>query len=84
MIVGNDSLNWAPAWSPDGRQLYYSSDVSGSMNLWRVATDRDGRPADASEQVTASPLDAREAAAGEATAAPQLNVITGLFDNVKP
>ncbi|HEV8432767.1 MAG TPA: protein kinase, partial [Thermoanaerobaculia bacterium] len=55
MIVGNDSLNWAPAWSPDSHQLYYSSDVSGSMNLWRVAIDRNGRPAGAPEQVTASP-----------------------------
>jgi serine/threonine protein kinase len=55
IIVGNDSINWAPAWSPDGRELYYSSDVSGSMNLWRVAIDRDGRSAGAPEQVTASP-----------------------------
>jgi len=34
-----DSLNWSPAWSPDGRYLYFASDRSGSMNLWRVPID---------------------------------------------
>jgi len=31
--------NWNPVWSPDGRYLYYASDRSGSMNLWRVPID---------------------------------------------
>ncbi len=30
---------WTPAWSPDGAYLYYASDRSGSMNLWRVRID---------------------------------------------
>jgi Tol biopolymer transport system component len=30
---------WNPSWSPDGRFLYFSSDRSGSMNLWRVPID---------------------------------------------
>jgi Tol biopolymer transport system component len=30
---------WSPAWSPDGRYLYFSSDRSGAMNLWRVNID---------------------------------------------
>jgi Tol biopolymer transport system component len=29
--------DWSPAWSPDGRYLYFASDRTGSMNLWRVA-----------------------------------------------
>ncbi len=31
--------DWSPAWSPDARTLYFSSDRGGSMNLWRVAID---------------------------------------------
>lgn len=30
---------WNPAWSPDGKYLYFSSDRRGSMNLWRVRID---------------------------------------------
>ena len=38
-ITEGGSTNWNPAWSPDGRHLYFSSDRSGSMNIWRVAID---------------------------------------------
>ncbi len=39
------SRDWSPAWSPDGRYLYYVSDRAGSMNLWRVEIDEEsGRP----------------------------------------
>src|SRR3989441_502366 len=31
--------DWNPVWSPDGRYLYFVSDRSGSMNLWRVRID---------------------------------------------
>jgi Tol biopolymer transport system component len=31
--------NWNPIWSPDGKYLYFVSDRSGSMNLWRVPID---------------------------------------------
>jgi Tol biopolymer transport system component len=42
-------INWNPVWSPTGDGLYFSSDRSGSMSLWRVAVDeqtgrRIGRP----------------------------------------
>jgi eukaryotic-like serine/threonine-protein kinase len=38
--VTNDvATDWNPAWSPDGRYLYFSSDRDGSMNLWRVRID---------------------------------------------
>jgi Tol biopolymer transport system component len=34
--------NWSPAWSPDGRYLYFSSDRAGTMNIWRVRVDQSG------------------------------------------
>ena len=38
--VTNDAkLNWSPAWSPDGKYLYFSSDLSGPLNVWRVPID---------------------------------------------
>jgi len=37
-------LNWSPVWSPDGKYLFFASDRSGSMNLWRLPIDeRTGR-----------------------------------------
>jgi eukaryotic-like serine/threonine-protein kinase len=36
----NDAaLDWNPVWSPDGRFLYFASDRSGTMSLWRVSID---------------------------------------------
>ncbi len=44
-ITRGESLDWDPVWGPDSRMLYFSSNRSGSMNLWKVAIDRDtGRP----------------------------------------
>ena len=31
--------DWSPAWSADGNYLYFSSDRSGAMTLWRVPID---------------------------------------------
>jgi len=39
-ITASESSDWNPAWSPDGRFLYFSSDRGGAMNIWRVAIDR--------------------------------------------
>ena len=47
---GNEN---SPAWSPDGRTVYFLSPASGSSQVWRVAADG-GDP----EQVTKLPLDA--------------------------
>ncbi len=33
--------DWSPAWSADGRYLYFSSDRGGAMNLWRVRIDEE-------------------------------------------
>jgi serine/threonine protein kinase/Tol biopolymer transport system component len=38
-VVDDAFHNWSPAWSADGRFLYFASDRGGSMNLWRVAID---------------------------------------------
>ena len=54
-VVAGDAINWAPAWSPDGHDLYFSSDQSGSMNIWRVPIGKGGGAAGAAEQITASP-----------------------------
>ncbi len=37
--ISDDHVNWNPLWSPDGQFLYFVSDRSGSMNLWRVPID---------------------------------------------
>jgi eukaryotic-like serine/threonine-protein kinase len=39
LVVRDNYLNWSPAWSPDGQYLYFASNRSGSMNLWRVPID---------------------------------------------
>jgi serine/threonine protein kinase/Tol biopolymer transport system component len=40
--VTNDAhLNWNPVWSADGKFLFYVSDKSGSLNIWRVAIDEE-------------------------------------------
>jgi len=38
-VTTHEANDWNPVWSPDGRWLYFLSNRSGSMNLWRVAID---------------------------------------------
>ncbi|HTP88459.1 MAG TPA: protein kinase [Bryobacteraceae bacterium] len=38
-VIGDRATNWNPAWSPDGKYLYFASDRGGSTNLWRVLID---------------------------------------------
>jgi Tol biopolymer transport system component len=46
--------DWSPAWSPDGRYLWFVSDRGGSMNLWRERIDEEsGRVLGEPEAVTA-------------------------------
>ena len=40
-VTSDASLNWNPVWSPDGRFLFFASDRSGSMDLWRVPIDEE-------------------------------------------
>lgn len=54
-VTDDAGTNWAPAWSPDGRHLYFSSDRTGSVNIWRVAIDEgSGRVRGRPEPVTAA------------------------------
>jgi Tol biopolymer transport system component len=44
-VTRGESLDWDPVWGPDSQTLYFSSNRSGSMNLWKVAIDPGtGRP----------------------------------------
>jgi len=38
-VTNNTAIDWNPIWSADGEYLYYLSNRSGSMNLWRVRVD---------------------------------------------
>jgi serine/threonine protein kinase/WD40 repeat protein len=48
-VTTHEANDWNPVWAADGRWLYFLSNRSGSMNLWRVAIDEtsgavDGEP----------------------------------------
>ncbi|MDQ5872849.1 MAG: serine/threonine-protein kinase, partial [Acidobacteriota bacterium] len=52
-VTNDGEFDWSPAWSPDARFLYFSSDRGGTMNLWRVAIDeKTGRVLGPPEPVT--------------------------------
>jgi serine/threonine protein kinase len=38
-VTTDEATDWNPVWSPDGTGLYFLSNRSGSMNLWRVGID---------------------------------------------
>ncbi len=38
-VTEDTPTDWNPVWSPDGKFLYFSSDRSGSFNIWRVPID---------------------------------------------
>jgi serine/threonine protein kinase len=40
-LLTDSAMEWSPVWSPDGRFVYFTSDRSGSMNLWRFAMDEE-------------------------------------------
>jgi serine/threonine protein kinase/dipeptidyl aminopeptidase/acylaminoacyl peptidase len=53
-ITDSESSDWSPAWSADGRYLYFSSDRSGTMNIWRMPIDTaTGRAAGAPVAISA-------------------------------
>ncbi|HET9226363.1 MAG TPA: LpqB family beta-propeller domain-containing protein, partial [Thermoanaerobaculia bacterium] len=54
-VLSEKFLTWNPVWSPDGAWLYFLSDRSGSLNLWRAAIDQNsGRVSGEPEPVTSS------------------------------
>jgi Tol biopolymer transport system component len=40
-LVRTQSVDWNPVWAPDGRSMYFVSDRSGAMNLWRIPIDEE-------------------------------------------
>jgi Tol biopolymer transport system component len=53
-VTNDAAVDWAPVWTPDGRELYFASDRGGTMGIWRLAVDaRSGRPTGAPMLVTA-------------------------------
>jgi eukaryotic-like serine/threonine-protein kinase len=51
-VTSDAHLDWNPAWSSDGRVLYFGSGRSGTLNLWRVPIDATtGRPMGSPEPV---------------------------------
>ncbi len=52
-VTDGKAIDWNPVWSPDGVHLYFVSDRSRSMTLWRVPIDqRSGRVQGEPEDLT--------------------------------
>jgi len=52
-VTDDAPLDFSPAWSSDGRLLYFSSDRGGTLNLWRIPIDEtSGRVLGEAEAVT--------------------------------
>ncbi len=54
-VAGHDANDWNPVWSPDGKWLYFLSNRSGSMGLWRVAIDETSGVTSGEPQPLATP-----------------------------
>jgi eukaryotic-like serine/threonine-protein kinase len=53
-VLQESSVTWNPAWSPDGRYLYFASDRRSEMELWRVRIEeKSGKPIGQPEHVAA-------------------------------
>src|SRR5436309_2530481 len=53
-VTSGSAWDREPAWGSDGQTLVFSSDCSGTFNLWRVRVGRDAK-AGAPERITTSP-----------------------------
>jgi serine/threonine protein kinase len=62
-LTPDQPIDWNPVWAPDGAHLYFLSDRSGTMNLWRIAIDEEtGRARGEAEPIVIpSPLVAHPA-----------------------
>ncbi len=38
-VTTEEAIDWNPVWAPDGTALFFLSNRSGTMNLWRVSID---------------------------------------------
>jgi Tol biopolymer transport system component len=55
LVASHDANDWNPVWSPDGSWLYFLSNRSGSMNLWRIAIDESSGVARGEPQALTAP-----------------------------
>jgi len=59
MATNDVAVDWNPVWSPDGNYLYFLSDRSGSMNVWRVPIEeKTGKVLGEPESLTTPATDA--------------------------
>ena len=55
-VTDDDTMDWSPIWSSDGRYLYFVSNRGGSQGIWRVEIDeRTGRPQGPPQSVSGLP-----------------------------
>ncbi len=40
-LMDDAPIDWNPIWAPDAKHMYFVSDRSGTMNLWRLAIDEE-------------------------------------------
>ncbi len=38
-LTGQDALTLSPAWSPDGRSIYFASSRGGTLNIWEIPAE---------------------------------------------
>jgi eukaryotic-like serine/threonine-protein kinase len=55
LLTHDDALALSPAWSPDGRFIYFASSRGGTVNIWRIGAEGSGL-----EQITAGEGDDAE------------------------
>jgi Tol biopolymer transport system component len=51
-VSDDSSLNVAPQWTPDGRELYWISDRDGARDVYRQRVGTSGAPAGAPQRIT--------------------------------
>ncbi|MCC7031990.1 MAG: serine/threonine-protein kinase [Acidobacteria bacterium] len=57
-ISQRPAISWSPAWSPDSRALFYTSNRGGPMDVWRQALSDAGEPIGPPDRLTTG-LDAQ-------------------------
>jgi Tol biopolymer transport system component len=55
VIARDAAMDWNPVWSPDGKYVYFGSDRSGHMNIWRVAVDEETGAVSAEPEAVPTP-----------------------------
>jgi serine/threonine protein kinase/Tol biopolymer transport system component len=77
-VTDAPGADFSPAWSPDGRHLFFSSDRSGSPNLWRIRIDETSGKVDgpAEPLTTNSPWVADVTVAGDGRRVAYSSVMT--------